>query len=60
MRPGRFMACLNALQAELLEPSPGSEAPPVGDATLERLEAVRRQALEVLLEMAGEGRPYMP
>ena len=62
VRPGRFMQCLNAVQAEMLEPSsaePGS-GPAAGDAALERLESIRREALEVLLEMAGEGQPYLP
>lgn len=60
VRPGRFMQCLNAVQAEMLNPTPGSDAPPPSDAALERLETIRRQALEVLLEMAGEGQPYLP
>lgn len=60
VRPGRFMQCLSAVQAEMLSPTPGSDAPPASDAVLERLESIRRQALEVLLDMAGEGQPYMP
>ena len=70
VRPGRFMLTLNALQQEMLQQaqgggsdggsdSSGGTAAPSG-ATLERLESVRREALQVLLEMAGEGQPYMP
>ena len=74
VRPARFMACLNAVQAEML--SPGAAAggwadaaaaraagrtAPASDGVLERLEAVRHEALGVLARLAGEGDDgYMP
>lgn len=58
VRPGRFMLSLNALQAEMLGTASGgagrADAAPVGAATLRRVESVRRDALRVLLELAGE------
>lgn len=59
VRPGRFMQSLNALQQEMLI---GSEAggARADDAVLERLENIRREALAVLIDMAGEGQPYLP
>ena len=59
VRPGRFMQALNALQQEMLHPSTGSSGPP-SDALLERLESIRREALSVLLDLAGEGQPFLP
>lgn len=64
VRPGRFMQSLNALQQEMLQPSAeatgdGGAAGP-SDVALERLESIRREALAVLLDLAGEGQPYLP
>jgi hypothetical protein len=58
VRPGRFMQALNALQQEMLLLSMGIGA--ASDALLERLESIRREALSVLLDMAGEGQPFLP
>ena len=72
VRPGRFMQCVAALQQEMLERAEGGQqASSAGsggstgegvpsDAVLERLESVRREALEVLLALAEEGLPYRP
>ena len=61
VRPGRFMQSLAALQQEMLEPATeAGAAAALGDAALERLESIRRAAVEVLLEMGGEGQPYLP
>lgn len=68
VRPGRFMQCVAALQQEMLERAEGSagsgnnsggEDVP-SDAVLERLESVRREALQVLLALADEGLPFRP
>lgn len=68
VRPGRFMQCVAALQQEMLERAEGSagsgnnrggEDMP-SDAVLERLESVRRDALQVLLALADEGLPFRP
>jgi hypothetical protein len=52
------MLSLTALQAEMLgaaaDGGAGPGTPPVSAATLRRLESVRRDALRVLLELAGE------
>lgn len=47
VRPGRFLTALNATQAEMT--ADGKE---VGLGVLERLEDVRRETLEVLMDMA--------
>lgn len=75
VRPGRFMQCLNVVQAELVqqaeadaEAAAAAEAagapvplPEVGEALLQRLEDVRRDALVVLMDLAGEeGMEYRP
>lgn len=72
VRPGRFMQSLNALQAELLAAvqrgsdgggaTSGTAEGPVAPSpgVLERLESVRREALSVLLDMAGEGAAESP
>ncbi|KAI7842787.1 hypothetical protein COHA_003533 [Chlorella ohadii] len=71
VRPGRFMQCVAVLQQEMLERAEGAQAGSPGsgssggegvpsDAVLERLESVRREALEVLLALAEEGLPYRP
>lgn len=71
MRPGRFMHCVNALQQEMLERAQGVKGPSQGDgsgsgesvpndAVLERLESVRREALQVLMALAEEGLSYRP
>lgn len=59
VRPGRFMESLNALQQEMLV---GGEAggQRAEGSVLERLESIRREALAVLIDMAGEGQPYLP
>lgn len=48
MRPGQFLTTLNITQAEMLKPEAG-----VSEAILERLEDVRRESLQVIVEMAG-------
>lgn len=48
MRPGQFLTTLNITQAEMLKPEAG-----VSDEILTRLEEVRRETLQVLVEMAG-------
>ena len=47
MRPGRFLTALGTTQAEMT-----GDAAAVSEGVLERLEDVRREALEVLMEMA--------
>lgn len=53
------MQSLNALQQEMLAGGEGGNAR-ASDAMLERLESIRREALAVLIDMAGEGQPYLP
>ena len=48
VRPGQFLTTLNITQAEMLKPDAG-----VSEDILERLEDVRREALKVLVQMAG-------
>lgn len=69
VRPGRFMQCINALQQEMLERAEGGKTGSSGEvggegvpseAVLERLESVRREALQVLLALGEEGLPYRP
>jgi hypothetical protein len=53
LRPGRFMDSVRAVQAEMLGPQyAGGER--IDPGVLLRLEEVRREALLVLLDMAGE------
>eukprot|EP00887_Chlorella_sp_A99_P006768 scaffold3.g6768.t1 len=59
VRPGRFMQGLAALQAEMLDAVAGS-GEPVSSAMLERVESIRREAVAVLEDMAGEGPEYRP
>ncbi|KAK9829699.1 hypothetical protein WJX72_007424 [[Myrmecia] bisecta] len=47
VRPGRFLLCVNATQAELLKAGSGA-----AEAQLERLEDIRREALQVLEAIA--------
>ncbi|EFN50903.1 hypothetical protein CHLNCDRAFT_55451 [Chlorella variabilis] len=73
VRPGRFMQSLSALQAEMLgQAASGSDGQVPNSDVLERLESIRREALGVLLGIAGEGQtaaadkeeeeeePYLP
>lgn len=48
VRPGQFLTTLNITQAEMLKPEAG-----VSEAILARLEDVRREALQILVLMAG-------
>lgn len=48
VRPGQFLTTLNITQGEMLKPEAG-----VSDVILTRLEDVRRETLQVLVEMAG-------
>jgi hypothetical protein len=58
VRPGRFLDSVKALQAELLGPQYRGGAG-VDPGTLVRLEEVRREALLVLADLAGEA-AYSP
>ena len=48
VRPGQFLMTLNITQGEMLKPDAG-----VNDGILSRLEDVRRETLQVLVEMSG-------
>ncbi|KAK9856821.1 hypothetical protein WJX84_008996 [Apatococcus fuscideae] len=53
VRPGRFLACVQLTQQELQRRSDKSGTPPPA-SVMERLEAIRRESLLTLQDIAGE------